>query len=118
MTYCQADLLGIIKVESGFNCNAENIGTPIEKSYGCYQIRLDMPNRKHITIENAKDMFWSSAWTINRLVAYGWLPRTIDGKANRYAIKAHNSVSKTYMTDKYTVNAVYWSEKFINDYGL
>lgn len=120
MTYCQADLLGLIWNETvpKFDCNSENIDTPREKSYGCYQIRLDMPSRKYIKVSDAKDLFWSSAWTISRLVTNGWVPRTVDGRAGRWALKCHNGCEDNFMTSSYTVNAVEMSNFYIEEYNL
>ena len=115
MTYCQGDLLGIMKIESGFNCNAENTATKREKSYGCFQIRLDMPSRRHITVKEAKDLFFSSAWTISRLVGNDWMPRTINGKINRYSVQCHNGCNAN---NGYWQNAVAWSNQFIKKYDL
>ena len=100
---CRYDLLGISMKESTFNCNAENTKTSREKSYGCYQIRLDMPSRKHIEIAEAKDYRWASAWTIDRIVNNGY------PKYRTAAIQCHNGCG---VNNGYAAKVKYWSDSF------
>lgn len=108
LTYCQADLLGIMRAESSFNCGAKN-ESRIEHSYGCYQINLDA--HRHISREQAHDIFYSSAWTISHLVGKGWLPRTVNGQANRYALQCHNGCG---VANGYWQAVLGYSNSFLN----
>lgn len=67
--YCVADLLAIAKLESSFNADAENV-SDIEKSYGAYQINRNI--HRHVTIEQAKSFEFAAAWTLDRIISYGW----------------------------------------------
>jgi len=78
---CVPDLLGIMWAESRFRPNAENVSR-IEKSYGYFQINLDV--HRSISREQANDLRWSAAWTVNRLVSYGY-PRY-----RTHAVQCHN----------------------------
>jgi hypothetical protein len=108
MTYCQADLLAIAWSESRFNCSA--IGDN-GHSLGCFQIYKVV--HSHLTDNDRYDFRFSASWTINRLVAYGWTPRTINGQANRHAIQCHNGCN---VNNGYWQNAVKKSNEFIELY--
>ena len=63
--FCQKDLLAIAYTEHrDLNCNRKGDGG---KSVGCYQIHLGY--HPEVTAEQAKDLKFSIAWTLNRLVA-------------------------------------------------
>lgn len=111
MTYCQADLLAIVYNESRFNCGAVGDNG---HSLGCFQVYAKA--HPHITDEERLDFRWAAAWTVNRLIAYGWLPRTINGKSNRYAISKHNGTGDAAWN--YALNAVYMSNLLIKEYSL
>lgn len=111
MTYCQADLLAITWMESRFDCSV--IGDN-GHSRGCAQIYdIAHPWVKH---EEAFDYRWSMAFTINRLVQYRWVPRTYNGKNNRYAISKHNGTGTQAWN--YALNAVGMSNLFIKEYNF
>lgn len=89
---CAKDLKALCTLET--NCNPERIGDG-GKSYGLYQIHRGY--HPDITIEQAKDIEWSTQWTLNRLKYYGY-----DDSARRdYAIMKHNGTPGTPKTLAY-----------------
>jgi hypothetical protein len=76
--FCQKDLLAIAYTEHrDLNCDRKGDGG---KSVGCYQIHLGY--HPEVTVEQAKDLKFSIAWTLNRLVA------------NKYPVKRSIAVMK------------------------
>jgi hypothetical protein len=112
LTFCRGDLLGIIWAESRFDCSVRGDG---DLSRGCLQIyAVAHPS---ITDAQAFDLRWSAAWTLHRMtVGYGWMPRTTNGKANRYAISKHNGSGLA--AQAYAAKVVEKSNSFIELYGL
>jgi len=99
-TSCINDLMGMAYTESrSFNYRAMGDGN---KSFGGWQIHLGY--HPEVTIEQATDPYWAAKWTINRLIAKGYL------RDRDYAIMSHNGTPGIPTTIAYlaTVN------KYIN----
>jgi len=97
---CLEDLMAIAYTESrSFNYKAVGDGN---KSYGAFQIHLGY--HPYVTVEQATDPYWAAKWTINRLIAKGYL------RDRDYAIMSHNGTPGIPATIAYlaTVN------KYIN----
>jgi hypothetical protein len=106
ITYCVADLLAIMWIESRYDCSAVGDGG---NSLGCFQIYSVA--HPHIKDDERLDLRWSAAWTLNRLIAYGWVPRTMNGQANRAAIQCHNGCG---VENGYYQSVVEKSNSFLN----
>ena len=93
--WCVKDLKAMVFTETRFKCN--DVGDN-GKSYGCYQIHLGY--HPHITKEQARDISWSTAWTLNRLVQNGY------PEYRSRAIMMHNGTPNTDKTRAYlsTIN--------------
>lgn len=77
--YCVEDTLAIAWVESRFNCNANGDSG---KSFGCFQIYIKA--HPDISPELAKDIVFSTKWTIDNLINHGY------PEYRSYAIRRHN----------------------------
>lgn len=71
-------VLAIAEQESGYDPNAEAI-TPYEESYGLYQINLLA--HPEVTIEQAKDVEFSTRWTIDNLIGHDYPDDTFNAVA-------------------------------------
>jgi len=93
---CRLDLMGIIYRETGDFTNKIGDGG---KSYGVFQIHLGY--HKHITVEQANDIYFATKWTLARMIHNGY-------KNDRdRAIRMHNGSPTNPKTYAYlqTVNS-------------
>jgi hypothetical protein len=88
--YCEDDLMAMAWTESRFNVNA--IGDN-GASQGLYQIHLGY--HPEITQAQARDIEFSTNWTLNRLIAYGY------PVYRSYAVMKHNGTPNTPNTLAY-----------------
>lgn len=87
---CIKDLQGIANKETRFKC--DEIGDQ-GNSYGCYQIHRGY--HPEITVEQARDPKFATAWTLNRLIAYNY------PEYRSTAIRRHNGSPTNPKTLKY-----------------
>lgn len=89
---CAKDLKALCTLET--NCNPERVGDG-GNSFGLYQIYR--PAHPDISVDQAKDIVWSTEWTLNRLRHYGY----DDPSTKDYAIMRHNGTAYTPKTLAY-----------------
>lgn len=100
--FCVADLMGIAYAEHhDFDCSKNGDSN---NSVGCWQIYRKV--HKSITVEQARDIQWSTNWTLNRLISKGY------PTYRSHAIRSHNGNPYIPKTKAYldTVN------RFIEQY--
>lgn len=79
MDTCYRDLIAIATEETHLDCSKVGDGG---RSFGCYQIHRGY--HPEITVEQATDFGFATAWTLGRLVEHGW------PKYRKYSVMKHN----------------------------